>query len=508
MTTSRFLISVALLAAPFTLPAAIFQPVTASGEWFTSANWSAGTLPASADGVSIAVGKTAYISAAGAAGASLSVNNTATLAVRSGGTGTFSTLWTGVDNSNTTATITVDGAGSQLTSTGHAYLSYYSGTTASIHVSNGGSLQTNGTAYFGWGGGGAVVNMLVDSGGSYAAATINLGYNPGTTGNLTVTGSGSSLTTSGMFNIGHFGNGVFTLSDGATATNASANIAFSNIGGAGVSSGTALITGAGTTWNVGSGIGVGAYSGASYYASGSLTVSDGATVNAPTKTVTVSRLGTVKIGTGGLSGTLNVSGVAFGDQFVGTGVLAFNHTDDITFAPVISGYGQVTKAGAGTVTFTGANTYVGGTTITGGTIRLGGTNALGRSTTVLNLAGGTLDLNGFNQQMNTLNVTANSTLNFGGTSTLFIYNSTAADPWTGTLTLTNFTIGTNNIYVGSSVGFTAAQLEKIQLAGYTASINGGGYLTFTAIPIPEPAACATLLGTCALGLAVLRRRQK
>ena len=63
-------------------------------------------------------------------------------------------------------------------------------------------------------------------------------------------------------------------------------------------------------------------------------------------------------------------GLALGDV-LDNGVLAFNRSDDIHFAGVVSGTGALTKIGAGTITLTGNNTYSGGTTIDAGTLRLG-----------------------------------------------------------------------------------------------------------------------------------------
>ncbi|GGD42837.1 hypothetical protein GCM10007235_13560 [Pseudoxanthomonas indica] len=51
--------------------------------------------------------------------------------------------------------------------------------------------------------------------------------------------------------------------------------------------------------------------------------------------------------------------------------LTFNRSDDAAFAGIISGVGNVTQIGPGTLTFTGQNTYTGGTTISGGSLQLG-----------------------------------------------------------------------------------------------------------------------------------------
>jgi fibronectin-binding autotransporter adhesin len=70
------------------------------------------------------------------------------------------------------------------------------------------------------------------------------------------------------------------------------------------------------------------------------------------------------IGYGGTTGSLigNVTD---------NGTLAFQRTDDVTFAGVVSGTGILMQAGTGTVVLTAANTYTGYTVITAGTLQVG-----------------------------------------------------------------------------------------------------------------------------------------
>ena len=75
-------------------------------------------------------------------------------------------------------------------------------------------------------------------------------------------------------------------------------------------------------------------------------------------------LGTLQLGNGGTSGSI-VGDVA------DNGTLAFNRSDTVTFAGVISGTGSVAQIGPGTTILTGNSTYTGGTTISLGTLQLG-----------------------------------------------------------------------------------------------------------------------------------------
>ena len=74
--------------------------------------------------------------------------------------------------------------------------------------------------------------------------------------------------------------------------------------------------------------------------------------------------GTVSVGDGSTTGSI-VGNVA------NSGTLAFNRSDALTYAGVVSGTGAMSKSGAGTLTLTGNNTYTGGTTINAGTVSVG-----------------------------------------------------------------------------------------------------------------------------------------
>jgi outer membrane autotransporter protein len=74
--------------------------------------------------------------------------------------------------------------------------------------------------------------------------------------------------------------------------------------------------------------------------------------------------GTLQLGAGGTSGSI-VGNVA------NNGTLAFNRSDLITFAGIISGTGAVTQDGSGTTVLTSVNTYTGATSVTAGTLAVG-----------------------------------------------------------------------------------------------------------------------------------------
>src|SRR5262249_14475958 len=85
--------------------------------------------------------------------------------------------------------------------------------------------------------------------------------------------------------------------------------------------------------------------------------------NTYTGTTTISA-GTLQVGNGGTTGS--VAG-----NITNNSALAFNRSDALTYAGVVSGTGALSQAGSGTLILTGANTYTGGTTISTGTLQVG-----------------------------------------------------------------------------------------------------------------------------------------
>jgi autotransporter-associated beta strand protein len=77
---------------------------------------------------------------------------------------------------------------------------------------------------------------------------------------------------------------------------------------------------------------------------------------------------TLQIGNGGATGS--VAGNIFNNSINSSGLI-FNHSGGASFAGVISGPGNVTKLGAGTLSLTGANSYTGTTTVSAGALQIG-----------------------------------------------------------------------------------------------------------------------------------------
>ena len=110
---------------------------------------------------------------------------------------------------------------------------------------------------------------------------------------------------------------------------------------------------------------------------------------------TISAAGTtLQVGLGGTTGSLGSGNVTINGA--GTGYLGFDRSDAITVANAISGTGNLTQQGTGTLTLTGNNTYSGATTLEAGILNVGSSGALG-SSGVLDFTGGTLQYGAANQ---------------------------------------------------------------------------------------------------------------
>ncbi|WKK20035.1 autotransporter outer membrane beta-barrel domain-containing protein [Achromobacter insolitus] len=114
--------------------------------------------------------------------------------------------------------------------------------------------------------------------------------------------------------------------------------------------------------------------------------------------------GALQLGNGGTSGAI------LGDV-ANNGTFAFNRSDTVTFAGLISGSGTVNHIGAGTTMLTAQNTYGGPTNVNNGVLRAGAVSTLSPNSAMNVTAAGTLDLNGYSQT--TAGVTNAGLINMG-----------------------------------------------------------------------------------------------
>jgi autotransporter-associated beta strand protein len=174
--------------------------------------------------------------------------------------------------------------------------------------------------------------------------------------------------------------------------------------------------------------------------------------------------------------------VALGAATLTTG----NDNTSTTFSGTMSGTGGLSKIGTGTLTLAGSSTYTGATAVNAGTLQAGATNVFSPASATTINTGGTLDLGGFAQTINTINLA-------GGT----IQNGTL----TGAIGSTGGTI--NGIGGSASVTTTSGTTTVLGSNGYTGAtaVNGGtlivnGSIANSAVTVNSG---ATLAGTGTVG---------
>ncbi|MFD2651661.1 autotransporter outer membrane beta-barrel domain-containing protein [Brucella rhizosphaerae] len=263
-------------------------------------------------------------------------------------------------------TINISGANSRLAGSLNLFIGY-SG-KGELNITNGGGIYSLDT------------DFISNSVGLF------VGENEGSVGSVMVSGIGSLFNSGDMNdtyvsqNIGGFGTGSITISDGGVMTISSVS---TSVGYGTTGKGDVLVTGAGSVWsiyggpaNAPSSVAIGSSG------TGTLTISDRATVNVATINIArrVGSVGAVSIGSAAgeaavAAGTLNSDAINFG---AGTGTLNFNYTDAAYgLSAAISGSGTINQL-TGITTLTGDGSgFTGTTNVTAGTLQIGGGGTTG-----------------------------------------------------------------------------------------------------------------------------------
>jgi T5SS/PEP-CTERM-associated repeat protein len=249
--------------------------------------------------------------------------STSTLAISAGGQVSVNNGWIGTGAGTASGLVTLDGAGSSLTSVNFLYLG---------DTGNGSLSVTNGA--------------------TVTSSFFTLGNNAGATGHLHLDGPGTQLNSSLNIFVGEAGQGDMTITNGAKVTGY-----YSDIGDASTGSGTLTVDGAGSQWNqTNTTVGVAG--------TGVLNITNGAVAT----TTAYANIGQSL----GSNGTVTVDGVGsqwnnasfmrIGDGGNGT-VHISNHGTvsggEITIGDSSGGTGTVTVDGAGSSLTTDNNLYVG-----------------------------------------------------------------------------------------------------------------------------------------------------
>jgi len=178
-----------------------------------------------------------------------------------------------------------------------------------------------------------------------------------------------------------------------------------------------------------------------------------------------------------------------------------NVTTDVTlaFGGTVNGRnsGDLTIEGGGAVRVDGNVRRVPTINVNDGTLQLGASNVIANSVD-MNLGGGTFDTDGFNERVDTLTLSASSTIDMGAGASVLEFSDSSGVAWTGgaVLTVANWSGnlnggGTDQLTFGnSSTDLTATQVAQIRFlnpAGLPAGTHAARILASGEIvPVPEP----------------------
>ena len=300
-------------------------------------------------------------------------------------------------------------------------------------------------------------------------------------GNLVIT-RGGSLTLSEHMNIGYVGNTSNTSRNGYGVT---------------------LVDGEDSLLDVTEGIYLGGFATTPNDATGILTVSNGATVRSGNLIwLAVGEGSTGILNIGGAkgeaqqaAGTLDLPRIHLGNTGgMNTAELNFNHnSDDFALSAKITGTGEVNHVGSGTTTLTGANTYQGLTHVASGTLRAGVENTLSARSDYRVDSGAQLDLNGYSQTLNSLELAGTAILSspsqvkaaftpttmtingdYTGDNGLLALRTVLGDDLSATdkLVVRGDTSGTTRVSVSNAGGNGAATTEGIRIIDVEGVSNG------------------------------------
>ncbi|MBB6183258.1 autotransporter-associated beta strand repeat-containing protein [Oleiagrimonas soli] len=173
-------------------------------------------------------------------------------------------------------------------------------------------------------------------------------------------------------------------------------------------------------------------------------------------------------------GTLEGSATSLQGSIIDNASLVFNQTSNGNFSGAISGSGSMVKAGSGTLVLSGATTYTGATRLIGGSLVGAADHVFSAASSTTVNAGTVLDLGGFAQAINTLNL-AGGTVQNGSLSGAMTSTGGTIGNLSGSASLTvvggtTTLIGTN-AYTGGT-RLSAGTLVVGDASHTTASVAG------------------------------------
>lgn len=418
-----------------------------------------GKVIVTGSGTSTIAGPGIALGEAGVTNTTFYVTNGAKLNVTGNLVNGDSASWGTKQTSSLTVSSWGDGTGGTMILSG---TNTYTGTTtitnSTLQIGNGGTSGNVGT------------NSVINNGTLAFGRSDSLNYSNATTGSGTISQVGTGTTTlvngnpsttggvkvsAGALNIGNGASSNLVVGNGAggsgslSITGGTLNNSNGVIASAAGSTGSALVSGG--NWNNNGTLTIG------NNGSGTLSVTGGTvTAGNGSGTITlasgVGSVGTLRIGTNGLAGTISASTVT-GES--GSASVIFT-TTNYTFAPTLAGSLAVTQAGSGTTVLTANNTYSGLTTISNGVLQIGNGGTTGSLGSGSVTGGGSLqidrsDLATLSNSMSYINLSQT------GSGTTVLAGSTVS--------LNNVNISQGTLMTASNKSFSASTLIVGPLTG-------------------------------------------
>lgn len=369
-------------------------------------------------------------------------------------------------NSGKTGTLTMDGGSKSVSYS--SYLGYNPSSSGTATVTGDGSAWTNNRFYVGNSGTGV---LTIADGGKVSSYYGYLGYEAGSSGTVTVTGPGSTwINDLEDFDVGVFGIGILTIADGG---NVSTNSGPCWIGYRSGSTGTVIVTGAGSTL-ISYSMSVG------QYGAGTITVENSGNV-------------TADFGSIGSSGTAIVTGAGSigsishlyvdGTLIVKNGGKVYNGWGYLGSDSGSTGTAIVTGAGS---TWAGLELYVGSggtagtlTVADGGNVRRGDLSIDSQSSVNLRVSGngmlllGQGGINGSLSNSGKINLLADAFLAAGTYSPIISSSTDCKILWSGAGTYN----GTGGTWDDTAKTFTVETATELAAGGLD-SVSTGERLLF------------------------------
>jgi T5SS/PEP-CTERM-associated repeat protein len=156
-----------------------------------------------------------------------------------------------------TGQVTISGGGQVLTGSAGGFLGNWPGSSGTMTVTDAGSAwNISGQLVVGGFLGPAVGSLTVQNGGTVSNTDGSVGYASGSTGTVTVSGTGATWTNSGDLYIGRNGTGTLDVSTGGSVSNLIGHVGgCAGCGSGGV--GTVTVSGPGATWTNSTGLAIG-----------------------------------------------------------------------------------------------------------------------------------------------------------------------------------------------------------------------------------------------------------